>query len=126
MEIYRQYVSNIFVLISKMANIQHLLDIQPEPRYTLKQIGEIAEANKKEVYVVGGVVRDLFLNRKLKEIDIMVIGDGIEFAKLLAKKWESKKWFPSQNFPLPIFLRNRFPLKLPLPGKKPMIRIPGT
>ncbi|MDP6339175.1 MAG: HD domain-containing protein [Candidatus Marinimicrobia bacterium] len=81
-----------------MANIQHLLDIQPEPRYTLKQIGEIAEANKKEVYVVGGVVRDLFLNRKLKEIDIMVIGDGIEFAKLLAKEMGIKKVVPFPKF----------------------------
>ncbi len=40
-----------------MANIQHLLDTQPEPRYTLKKIGEIAETNKKEVYVVGGCRR---------------------------------------------------------------------
>ena len=31
------------MLISVMANIQHLLDTQPEPRYTLKKIGEIAE-----------------------------------------------------------------------------------
>jgi tRNA nucleotidyltransferase/poly(A) polymerase len=58
-----------------MANIQHLLDSQPKPRLILEKIGEIAATCNKEVYVVGGVVRDLFLNRKLKEIDLMVIGD---------------------------------------------------
>ena len=81
-----------------MANIQHLLDTQPEPRYILKEIGEIAAAYKKEVYVVGGVVRDLFLNRKLKEIDLMVVGDGIEFAKLLAKEMGIKKVVPFPRF----------------------------
>ena len=86
------------MLISVMANIQHLLDTQPEPRYTLKKIGEIAETNKKEVYVVGGVVRDLFLDRKLKEIDIMVVGDGIKFAKLLGKEMGIKKVVPFPKF----------------------------
>ena len=86
------------MLISRMANIQHLLDTQPEPRYTLKKIGEIAEANKKEAYVVGGVVRDLFLDRKLKEIDIMVVGDGIKFAKLLGKEMGIKKVVPFPKF----------------------------
>ena len=74
-----------------MANIQHLLDSQPKPRLILEKIGEIAATCNKEVYVVGGVVRDLFLNRKLKEIDLMVIGDGIEFAKIIAKNMGIKK-----------------------------------
>jgi len=93
-----QYVSTIFVLILLMANIQHLLDTQPEPRYILKKIGEIAAAHDKEIYVVGGVVRDLFLNRKLKEIDLMVVGDGIEFANLLAKEMGIKKVIPFPKF----------------------------
>ena len=74
-----------------MANIQYLLDSKPEPKYILKEIGEIAAANNREVYVVGGVVRDLFLDRKLTEIDVMVVGDGIEFANLIAKKMGIKK-----------------------------------
>ena len=39
----------------------------------------------------GGVVRDLFLNRPLKEIDLMVVGDGIKFAKIIAKEMAIKK-----------------------------------
>lgn len=81
-----------------MANIQHLLDSQPGPKLILEKIGKIAVAYKKEVYVVGGVVRDLFLNRKLKEIDLMVVGDGIEFANLLAKKMGIKKVIPFPKF----------------------------
>tara|TARA_B100001750_G_scaffold209780_1_gene189889 strand:- start:4 stop:162 length:159 start_codon:yes stop_codon:yes gene_type:complete len=52
-----------------MANIHHLVDTQPDICSTLKQIGQIAHTNNKEVYVVGGVVRDLFLDRPLNEID---------------------------------------------------------
>ena len=74
-----------------MANIQHLLESQPEPRAILTQLGRIAATHKKEVYVVGGVVRDLFLNRPLKEIDLMVVGDGIKFAKIIAKEMAIKK-----------------------------------
>lgn len=36
-----------------------------------------------ECYVVGGYVRDLFLERPSKDIDIVVVGSGIEVAKLL-------------------------------------------
>ena len=36
-------------------------------------------------YAVGGVVRDMFLNRKSKDIDIVVVGSGIAFAQAVAK-----------------------------------------
>jgi len=81
-----------------MANIHHLVDSQPEICSTLKQIGQIAHTNDKEVYVVGGVVRDLFLDRPLNEIDIMVIGDGIQFAQVLAKEMGVKKVVPFPKF----------------------------
>ena len=81
-----------------MANIKHLLESQPEPRAILQKIGTIADAHKKEVYVVGGVVRDLFLNRPLKEIDLMVVGDGIEFAKIIANEMGIKKVVPFPKF----------------------------
>jgi tRNA nucleotidyltransferase/poly(A) polymerase len=38
-----------------------------------------------EAYVIGGYVRDLFLHRPSKDIDIVVIGDGIKIAALLSK-----------------------------------------
>lgn len=43
-------------------------------------IGDIADGLHKEVYVVGGYVRDLFLNRHSKDIDFVTVGNGIELA----------------------------------------------
>lgn len=81
-----------------MANIKNLLDNQELATSLLRQIGEIAADNNKEVYVVGGVVRDLFLKKKIKEIDLMVLGDGIEFAKIIAKKMGVNKIIPFKKF----------------------------
>jgi putative nucleotidyltransferase with HDIG domain len=43
-----------------------------------------------QVYAIGGFVRDIFLNRPSKDIDIVVIGSGIEFAENVAKKLKVK------------------------------------
>ncbi|OFY71798.1 MAG: tRNA nucleotidyltransferase [Bacteroidetes bacterium RIFOXYA12_FULL_33_9] len=52
----------------------------------LKQIADIIAENNIEAYVIGGYVRDIFLNRESKDIDIVTIGSGIELAQLVAKK----------------------------------------
>lgn len=51
----------------------------------LKQIGEIADTNNYTVFVVGGYVRDILLKKECKDIDILVVGKGTEFARLVAK-----------------------------------------
>lgn len=53
----------------------------------LKKIGKIADDNGYEVYVVGGYVRDLILGVEDKDIDIMIKGDGIKFAEIVAKEF---------------------------------------
>ena len=50
------------------------------------QIGDCADELGVKCYVVGGYVRDLFLERHSKDIDVVVVGSGIEVAKLLKKK----------------------------------------
>lgn len=50
------------------------------------RIGDTADELGVECYVVGGYVRDLFLERPSKDIDVVVVGSGIEVAKALAKK----------------------------------------
>ena len=52
----------------------------------IKKIGKIADENDYRVFVVGGFVRDLILGIEDKDIDIMVPGDGIKFAELVAKE----------------------------------------
>ncbi len=56
----------------------------------LINIGKIADQEDVKIYIVGGYVRDYFLGRKRKDFDISVIGDSIKFAKLVAKKFNSK------------------------------------
>jgi tRNA nucleotidyltransferase (CCA-adding enzyme) len=50
----------------------------------LRTIGEIAGENGYTAYAVGGFVRDLLLRIKNLDLDIVVEGDGIKFAKKLA------------------------------------------
>ncbi len=51
------------------------------------QIKEVTEREKVEAYLIGGYVRDIILERPLKnDIDIMVIGDGPLFATKVAAK----------------------------------------
>jgi poly(A) polymerase len=46
-----------------------------------KVISEISSTDNLEVYVIGGFVRDILLERKSKDIDIVVVGSGIELAE---------------------------------------------
>ncbi len=45
-------------------------------------------ADKLEVdaYLIGGFVRDIFLNRSNKDIDVVVLGKGIELAEMIKKE----------------------------------------
>lgn len=47
---------------------------------------EAADELGLEVYVIGGYVRDIYLNRPSKDIDIVAVGSGIELARLVAQK----------------------------------------
>lgn len=51
-------------------------------------VSEIAQITKTEVYVIGGFVRDLLINRDSKDIDFVVLGDGITLAETVADKIE--------------------------------------
>lgn len=51
-----------------------------------KLIGESLDELKLEGYVIGGYVRDYFLKRPSKDIDIVVVGSGIALAQRVAAK----------------------------------------
>jgi len=57
-------------------------------------IREVSKSLGVKVYLVGGYVRDIILNRTSKDIDIVVVGDGLkiaaEVAKALGNKTEAK------------------------------------
>jgi len=50
----------------------------------INQISETAILRDEEVYIIGGFVRDIILGRKRSEMDFLIVGNGIEFAKELA------------------------------------------
>ncbi|MEO3404455.1 HD domain-containing protein [Mucilaginibacter sp. CAU 1740] len=53
-------------------------------------ISRLAGQQNVQVYAIGGFVRDIFLNRPSKDIDIVVIGNGIDFAETVAKTLKVK------------------------------------
>ncbi|MBC8199063.1 MAG: CBS domain-containing protein [Desulfobacteraceae bacterium] len=56
----------------------------------LKTSGETASEIGYNAYVAGGFVRDLFLYRANEDIDIVIEGDGIAFAKKYAEKFNAR------------------------------------
>ena len=54
------------------------------------QISETADELGLECYAVGGYVRDLFLERPSKDIDVVVVGSGIAMAEALGRKLGKK------------------------------------
>jgi tRNA nucleotidyltransferase (CCA-adding enzyme) len=74
----REKTKNILQLIH--TNIDRKLII------LLQTIGEVAETAGFKAYAVGGFVRDLLLTQKNLDLDIVVEGDGIVFAKKLVQQ----------------------------------------
>jgi len=55
-----------------------------------EKLSKLADESQTEIYVIGGFVRDLFLKRPSKDIDILVIGNGIKFAEAAGKLLQTK------------------------------------
>ncbi len=56
----------------------------------LNEFGHIADILGYNVYLVGGLVRDVFLKHKNLDVDIVVEGDGIKFAQEFARNHEAR------------------------------------
>ena len=52
----------------------------------LHLVGEEADRLGLECYVIGGYVRDIFLHRESTDIDVVVVGSGIDLAQAVAKR----------------------------------------
>ncbi|HET8830417.1 MAG TPA: HD domain-containing protein [Pelobium sp.] len=50
-----------------------------------KIISKIATQHNVDAFVIGGFVRDIFLNRSSKDVDIVVLGNGPDFATEVGK-----------------------------------------
>ena len=56
----------------------------------MQAAGEAAQRQKQRLYLVGGVVRDLLLERSNLDLDLVVEGDAINLAQELARIKQGK------------------------------------
>ncbi len=98
------------ILIERSSIPEFLYDSEEVPRYVreknignllkerlpgkiirlLKDLGEIADRLDFNAFLVGGLVRDVILKRKNLDVDIVIEGDGIKFAKTFANKHKAR------------------------------------
>jgi tRNA nucleotidyltransferase/poly(A) polymerase len=83
-------MQNIEKIINQ-SKYKHIFDMA-------KRAGKLGLKESVKVYIVGGVVRDLMLGRDIQDLDLMVEGDGIVFARKLAKEIGVKKIVPFEKF----------------------------
>ncbi|MDA3129167.1 CBS domain-containing protein [Aliibacillus thermotolerans] len=60
--------------------------LTPETLAVVKKAGELATKKNVKAYMIGGIVRDLLLNRPNEDIDVVIEGDAISFAIDFAKQ----------------------------------------
>jgi tRNA nucleotidyltransferase (CCA-adding enzyme) len=70
----------------------------------LQQLGEVAEELGYHAYAVGGFVRDLFLKQENLDIDVVIEGDGVIFARHFAARFGARaRVFPKFKTAVIIF-----------------------
>ena len=80
-----QIISRLSWSLYDLAMCEHL----QHPIFSI--IKNLATDTNTECYVIGGYVRDRIMNRPFKnDVDILVIGSGIEFATLLGEQLHAK------------------------------------
>lgn len=65
-------------------------EIKALNRNIFRQIGALADRMGAEAYVVGGYVRDYYLHRPSTDIDVVVVGSGIELAEALGRELKTR------------------------------------
>lgn len=68
-----------------------------------KTIAQVADNNGNEAYVIGGFVRDLILKRPTTDIDVVIVGSGIDLASEVARKLGGLKVSVFKNFGTAMF-----------------------
>jgi tRNA nucleotidyltransferase (CCA-adding enzyme) len=79
-------------LAGRVRNIANFMQERLADRLmdTLKRVGDVADDLAFQAYVVGGFVRDLFLYRNNEDIDIVIEGDGIDFARQFGRRYGAR------------------------------------
>lgn len=67
-----------------------MTEISALNRKIFRHIGALADRLGVEAYVVGGYVRDYYLRRPSTDIDVVVVGSGIELAEALGRELKTR------------------------------------
>lgn len=62
------------------------VNVMPLSLPIFREVSDMAASLGVEAYVIGGYVRDYYLRRPSTDIDIVVVGSGIEIARAIGKK----------------------------------------
>lgn len=78
--------------LERKRNLNNLIveNLSKEMIQLLQTIGEVASKVPCNAYAVGGFVRDLLLKKGNQDLDIVIEGDGIQYAKALAKRLQGR------------------------------------
>ncbi len=87
----------------------------------IKALREFADERGVNVFIVGGFVRDAILERKCKEIDFLIIGENVEFARDFAKSLGAKNVSLFKTFGTAHFKYGRYELEF-VSGRKESYR----
>ncbi len=64
----------------------------------LYRIGDLADLDELPCYLVGGYVRDLCMRRSCTDIDIMVIGEPVAFARKISERLHGRNFVLFERF----------------------------
>ncbi len=87
------------------------LILEKEFQTLLEKIGKIADQLNIKVFAIGGFVRDLLLHKKCYDIDFVVLGDAIDFAKNIQKQLKTKNFVVYEKFQTASMQYNDFKLE---------------
>lgn len=81
------------------------------------RIGDLADQQGIGCYLVGGYVRDMLMQRPCSDIDIMVTGDPVAFARLVHQELQGKNFalferFRTAQFELPLSAESSIKIEL--------------
>lgn len=64
--------------------------VEPLSLPIFKRISRLVDERGVQAFVIGGYVRDYYLRRKCTDIDVVVVGSGIEIAEALGRELHTK------------------------------------
>lgn len=78
----------------------------------IQQIGEAANKEGISLYLVGGMVRDLILGLPNADLDLVVEGDGLSFASILAETLQGKIFYHEKFATASLHLQNQIKIDI--------------